>query len=165
MRGMMKCMHCFWVTSVLSALPLSAQEYIDDRSSPEAVITSLYNAINAEDFARAWSYFDQDTAPSYSAYIRGYDETEWVEVRTGTAEPIAADSGQAWQVPVVLEATEEGGAVRFFEGCYYLTQEEPRNRPPYAPIAIQSGHFHVVDAPGETVQGSCNWPDSQSISR
>ncbi|TGV49544.1 DUF1176 domain-containing protein, partial [Mesorhizobium sp. M2D.F.Ca.ET.160.01.1.1] len=31
--------------------------YIDDRSSADAVIRSLYSAINRHEFARAWGYF------------------------------------------------------------------------------------------------------------
>ncbi|TIR87704.1 MAG: DUF1176 domain-containing protein, partial [Mesorhizobium sp.] len=45
-----------------SALAAEAA-YIDDRSSAEAVVRSLYSAINRHEFARAWGYFG-DTKPA-----------------------------------------------------------------------------------------------------
>ena len=39
---------------VLAAKP--ADRFIDDRSSPARVITSLYNAIDRHEYLRAWSY-------------------------------------------------------------------------------------------------------------
>lgn len=138
--------------------PLAAQDgYLDDRSSPQAVVASLYNAINNGDFARAWSYFDSNSAPSYTAYIRGFDETEHIEARMGEAILLETESGMAWQVPVVLEARQSDGTMHVFSGCYNIAQAEPRRRPPYAPIAIQSGHFHVYDGPADAAQGDCHW--------
>ena len=37
--------------------------YVDDRSSAEAVIRSLYSAINRHEFTRAWGYYG-DTKPA-----------------------------------------------------------------------------------------------------
>ena len=145
-----------WV--VFLALPAVAQEaYLDDRSTPEAVVASLYDAINAGDFARAWSYFHTDHAPSFSAYRSGFEDTDHVTAHLGPAAQLPGDEGQRWQVPVVLEAAQQGGDVALFSGCYLLGQDAPRRRPPYAPIAILSGHFHRVDGPVAELQGDCDW--------
>lgn len=145
--------------------PAAAQTaYMDDRSSPEAVVASLYNAINMQDFARAWSYFDPDRAPSFSAYVRGFNDTDRVDVRTFAAEPVATETGALWNVPVVLEARQDDGTLQVFAGCYQLAQAEPRRRPPYTPIAILQGHLHVHDGPADTAQGMCTWQDRSSSS-
>jgi hypothetical protein len=54
----------------LLATPGQAQEssgYLDDRSNPEAVVSSYYNAIDRREYARASSYFGKGTAPAYDA--------------------------------------------------------------------------------------------------
>ncbi|MGH6859926.1 MAG: hypothetical protein ACRECY_06700, partial [Phyllobacterium sp.] len=38
-------------------------EYLDDRSTPETVIKSYYNAINRQEYARAYSYYAPDSPP------------------------------------------------------------------------------------------------------
>jgi hypothetical protein len=46
--------------ALMTATPALAQDeadYLDDRSTPEAVISSYYNAINRAEYARAYSYF------------------------------------------------------------------------------------------------------------
>lgn len=154
-------MRMIWALVVCLAVPAAAQEaYLDDRSSPEAVVASLYNAINQGDFARAWSYFLPDRAPSYTAYLRGYDTTATV---IAYVEPAIAQ-GEGWHVPVVLEAEQRDGTVVVFSGCYSVIQPEPRSRPPYQPIAIRFGHFHPVEGAAEHVAGHCDWDDSQSVS-
>ena len=58
--------------------------YIDDRSDAASVINSLYSAINRHEFARAWDYFgDTKPAKDFDTFVKGYDGTEKVEVKTG----------------------------------------------------------------------------------
>ena len=59
---------------VFVALPAGAgsEEFIDDRSSPERVLLSLYNAISRQEYLRAWSYFGEGAAPSFEAFRDGY---------------------------------------------------------------------------------------------
>ncbi|HVY51583.1 MAG TPA: hypothetical protein VHA07_08475, partial [Devosia sp.] len=50
------------VSPALAAPPA----YLDDRSTPEAVIASFYNAINRQEYARAWSYYeDGEGVPAF----------------------------------------------------------------------------------------------------
>ena len=142
---------------ILSGPAQAQQDYLDDRSTPAAVVASLYNAINAGDFARAWSYFHVDHAPSFSAYRGGFEDTAHVTAHLGVAVPLPAQQGQRWQLPVVLEAAQHSGDVALFTGCYLLGQDAPRRRPPYAPIAILSGHFHRAEGPVAELQGTCDW--------
>jgi hypothetical protein len=69
--------------ALLLASPALAQDepaYLDDRSTPEAVISSYYNAINRAEYARAYSYFGADFAPGYDSWEFGYSDTSHVEV-------------------------------------------------------------------------------------
>ena len=64
--------------ATLTTLPAHAAQpaYLDDRSTPEAVISSFYNAIDRQEYARAWSYYeDGQGVPAFDVY---YDtETLW----------------------------------------------------------------------------------------
>ena len=46
----------------LGAATAAGNGYVDDRSTPRAVIQSLYNAIGTHQYARAWSYFEEPPA-------------------------------------------------------------------------------------------------------
>jgi hypothetical protein len=54
----------------MSTAALGQTAFIDDRSSPETVIRSLYNAIDRDEFARAYSYFANPPADSVEAYAQ-----------------------------------------------------------------------------------------------
>ena len=61
------------IASILTALILSssaafAQEepYLDDRSNPESLVRSLYNAIGRKEYARAWDYFGEQKPSNIS---------------------------------------------------------------------------------------------------
>lgn len=62
------------ITTAAQAGP-PTDRYIDDRSSPERVVTSLYSAINRQEYLRAWSYFDTETAPPLDRFTKGYTDT------------------------------------------------------------------------------------------
>ena len=90
-----------------SALAAEAP-YIDDRSSAEAVIRSLYSAISRHEFARAWGYFgDTKPAKDFDAFAKGYDNTATVEVKTGTVSNEGAAGSIYYSVPVAVQAHQE----------------------------------------------------------
>ena len=65
----------FGFMTFAGVMPAIAQQqqkpYIDDRSSPQALVQSLYNAINRKEFARAYSYFSVPPQPSLNEYAKG----------------------------------------------------------------------------------------------
>ena len=81
------------LAALLAALPLGVHAqtegesavpaYLDDRSTPEQVVTSMYNAINRQEYLRAHSYYDPGTAPEWPAFREGYQNTASVRLRTG----------------------------------------------------------------------------------
>ena len=56
-------------TSTLAAQPA----YVDDRSTAASLVRSYYNAINRQEYARAYTYFGDNNAPqSYASFAAGY---------------------------------------------------------------------------------------------
>ena len=148
----------FVVLAVLGSTTAIAQEqpvYLDDRSTPEAVIQSYYNAINRSEYARAYSYFGKDEAPeSYDTWEVGYSDTHRVDVTTGTAMEEGAAGSIFYSVPVLLivESTEEQHSL--FNGCYQLRLAQPAIQGvPFEPMHIESAKLQQTD--GEEL-GVCN---------
>ena len=108
--------------------------YVDDRSTPESLVRSLYNAINRHEYARAWDYFEKAPAKSFDAYVKGFDDTDHVEVAVGQASAEGAAGSVYYEVPVAIGATDKKGGQKVFAGCYSLRQvngsiQEPPNSP------------------------------------
>ncbi|TPK96723.1 DUF1176 domain-containing protein [Mesorhizobium sp. B2-4-14] len=116
--------------------------YIDDRSSAEAVIRSLYSAISRHEFARAWGYFgDTKPAKDFDSFVKGYDGTDKVEVATGAVSDEGAAGSIYFNVPVAIRATDKNGGEKVFAGCYTLRQVNAQTQaePPFDPIHIEKG--------------------------
>jgi len=123
-----------------SALAADAP-YLDDRSSADAVVNSLYNAINRHEFARAWGYFgDTKPAKDFATFVKGYDGTDTVEVKTGAVSEDGAAGSIYYSVPVAIQATDKKGEAKVFAGCYTVRQVNAQvQEPPFQPIFIDKG--------------------------
>ncbi|WP_298948571.1 hypothetical protein [uncultured Paracoccus sp.] len=145
----------------LLGAPIMAAEteppFIDDRSSAERVVTSLYNAINRHEYLRGWSYFAEGGAPPYPEFRDGYADTDSVELKLGEVQAEGAAGSVHFLLPVALKATGTDGTEKVFTGCYRLTQVQPavQDTPPYRPIQIDSGELAARDIPFTEAMGSC----------
>lgn len=105
----------------------AAEPYLDDRSTPEALIKSLYNAVSRGEYARAWSYFGKKPVQSFEAYAEGYADTASVRVIVGIASEHDAGDTIHYYVPVAIEAsTGDGSNYQVYGGCYELTLANPQ---------------------------------------
>ncbi|MER9231774.1 DUF1176 domain-containing protein [Mesorhizobium sp. M0622] len=132
--------------------------YIDDRSDAEAVIRSLYSAISRHEFARAWDYFgDTKPAKDFNSFVKGYDGTDTVEVKTGGVSEDGAAGSIYYSVPVAIRATAKDGSENVFAGCYTLRQINASiQEPPFRPIFIDKGALKPSKADfDEAVPASC----------
>ncbi|MBB3952675.1 hypothetical protein [Aureimonas jatrophae] len=139
-----------------------AAPYLDDRSTPEAVLRSLYNAVDRGEIVRAWSYFrDTPERPDFETFRRGYETTLAVRLRLGTASAESGMSQTDWRVPAVIEARDRNGTRRVFAGCYTIHQTQPgvQGEPPFRPIAVTAGHLRAVDAGFDAAEATCT-PDA-----
>lgn len=125
--------------------------YLDDRSNPEMLVRSLYNAINRKEYARAYAYFEEPPAPTLEDYAAGYADTEHVEVVTGTATSEGAAGSIFYSLPVAIEARGADGEYRMYSGCYTFRFLQPSAQTtPYRPLSIIGGEMQE----GEPAEGN-----------
>lgn len=147
-------------------VPVADNPYYDDRSTAASVIESLYNAINRDEYLRAWSYFaiaidDQDEAvkqADFEEFAAGYAQTESVLVLVGAEMTDGAAGTIYYTIPVAIEAANADGSVQSFAGCYTLrlTQPAAQEIPPFRPLAIEQGELAPAEGPLEEIlPGSC----------
>jgi hypothetical protein len=131
---------CLVASPALAAPP----DYLDDRSTPQAVIASFYNAISRHEYARAYSYYeDGQGVPSFPEFAVGYRLTDSVTVTTGEPAAEGAAGSTYWTLPVGLDAVDTKGRHTYFAGCYTLRLANPaiQAAPPFRPLHIVSGHL------------------------
>jgi len=131
--------------------------YLDDRSSPETLVQSLYNAINRREYARAFSYFGTPPAKDLESYAAGFEDTESVDVVTGTASEEGAAGSIYYSLPVAILARKAGGAEKVFAGCYRFRFVQPSvQTTPYMPLQIEGGTLEPSDSPlNEALPANC----------
>jgi hypothetical protein len=134
--------------SSANALVFNGIPYMDDRSTPQAVIESYYNAINRKEYVQAYSYFS--TPPkNFEEWKEGFLTTESVQLRYGSTQPDAGMSQLYWPLPVAIETHLSDGTSQVYAGCYVLHMVVPGTitDPPYSPIAINKGELKPTDKP------------------
>lgn len=126
-----------------SAAMAADAPYLDDRSSPEAVVRSLYNAIDRHEYARAWGYFgDVKPAKDFDSFAKGYENTDSIEIRIGSVSEEGAAGSIYYGVPVAIRATDKKGDQAVFAGCYTLRQVNAEIQEPiFNPIHIDKGEL------------------------
>lgn len=133
---------CLASLSFLAAVPpaLAEEPYLDDRSTPAALIHSLYNAVNRHEYARAFSYFSEPPAKDVDTYAKGYEKTDHVKIVTGEPGSEGAAGSTYYDLPVAIEAVGTDGNSKIFAGCYTLRLANPQIQgAPYNPLHIEKG--------------------------
>jgi hypothetical protein len=133
-------------TATPSASP-GMPNYIDDRSTPSQVIISYYNAIDRQEYLRAYSYYSDPATSlgSFSSFINGYQNTVSVDLVFG---PITGDPGMSqiyYTVPVILKAITKNNVHTNYAACYVVHESNPDvyGAPPISPMGIASGSAKV----------------------
>jgi hypothetical protein len=128
----------------LVAVDVGARRYIDNHSDPVSVLQSLCNAINRQEYVRAYSYWGngnggQGVAP-FEQFAQSYSDTLSVTLSVGPVSGSGAAGSYYYLVPAVLRVTKVDGTVWAFAGCYTLHQTNPDIPavPPYLPMSIDS---------------------------
>jgi hypothetical protein len=130
---------------------ITTANYLDDRSDPVEVLSSLFNAINRKEYVRAYSYWENagtsKNVPPFDQFQQGYAATASVQLTTG---PVSSNAGAGqiyYTVPAVLIAKTTGGATQTFSACYilHLSRPEIQGVPPFQPLAIQSATARLVN--------------------
>lgn len=137
-------------------------DYQDDRSTPEKLIKSYYNAINRHEIARAYSYYSEEGRyPFYDKFAKGYEDTRKVKIILGKAQADGAAGTIYWILPLAIEAEKNNGKSEIFTGCYTIRQVDPGIQaiPPFRPMEIMSGTLSPSPLTLEkSVPDSCEAP-------
>jgi hypothetical protein len=137
------------VTPSALSSSIDAAVYIDDRSSPQRVLNSLYNAVNSQEYARAYSYWEADAAglAPFDQFQAGYQSTHSVTLKFGATQADPGAGQLNYSQPVAVIATQTDGTTQTFVGCYQLHLAQPaiQAAPPFQPLAIHSGTLAQVD--------------------
>jgi len=128
---------------------ISATNYLDDRSDAVLVLRSLFNAINRNEYLRAYSYWQNSGSgnlPSFDQFQKGYENTASVELSTGKVSSDAGAGQIYYSVPAVLKSQTTAGVQQTFAGCYTLHLAQPaiQATPPFEPLGIRSGDLSQV---------------------
>ena len=137
----------------LTTPAIAAPQYLDDRSTPEAVISSFYNAIGRQEYARAWSYYeDGQGVPRFDDFVKGYADTASVAVSFGQSAQEGAAGSIYYTLPVSIDALSGAGKHSYFAGCYTLRLANPaiQAAPPFRPLHIVEGHLKKAKGPGKS---------------
>lgn len=146
------------VLTSAEAQPAEPDTYLDDRSTSEQLVKSLYNALSRQEYLRAYSYFETGALPSFKRWSKGYEGSHDFRILIGT---IVADPGAGnlyFRVPVAVQATNAEGEVEVFSGCYitHMAQPAVQATPPFRPLSIRSGTLKASDQPLEqSVPAAC----------
>jgi hypothetical protein len=114
-----------WLISAYEATGLArddAPPQVDDRREAVAVVKAYYEAINARDFRRAYSYWGALGPPqTFEEFEKGFADTASVAVTTGEASRVEGAAGSRYvDVPVTITATTKSGEAQRFTGTYTL---------------------------------------------
>ncbi len=146
-------------SSLATATAVAAEPtYLDDRSDAASLIRSLYNAVNRQEYSRAWDYFgDIKPAKDYEAFVKGYENTEEVQVVTGEASAEGAAGSTYFSIPAAILARKKDGSEAVFGGCYTARLVNPQlQEQTFTGLRIEKGDLKPSDKPlEEALPASC----------
>ncbi|WGT48819.1 hypothetical protein [Thioclava nitratireducens] len=136
---------------------IAAPDYLDDRSTPAALVRSLYNAISLHQYARAWSYYAvPEEDGDYADFARGYADTAEASVTVGPMTSEGAAGSIYTTLAVTVTARTRDGKTESFGGCYVVRQIQPGiQEPPFTPLQITDGYL-VARSSDEAMPASCD---------
>lgn len=100
----------------------------EDPGDPLATLASYYDAINARDYRRAFSYWDSPTT-SFERFASGFADTDRVRVLVEPSARVEGAAGSAYaDVSTIVVATTKAGNERVFAGCYVMRRSNVQDR-------------------------------------
>ena len=87
---------------------------------PLTTLAAYYEAINARDYRRAFSYWDSPTT-SFERFAGGFADTDRVRLLVDPSAKLEGAAGSVYaDVPTIVVATTRVGSERVFAGCYVM---------------------------------------------
>ena len=130
----------------VAAAPANVPSYVDNRSDAVNLLISYFNAIDRQEYARAYGYWESASqAGGFAQFEAGFAATQSVIVTTGQVG-VSAGAGQRYfVVPVTLQSSTSNGQLTYV-GCYvlHLALPELQAAPPFHPLGIASATIVLV---------------------
>lgn len=135
------------------AAALAQTEAYDNPASPVDLLASYYNAINRQEYERAFGYWEE--APlDYDAFANGYTNTASVQVIVQPPTRIEGAAGSLYaEIATVLIAQHHDGSVHSFAGC--VVTRKSNVAPPDSP---EADVWHLYQARLAEVANNANIP-------
>ena len=124
--------------------------YLDDRSSPQALLMSYANAVNRHEYLRAYGCWEANTPGRSSRPTRSSCRAMPIPLRSRSrwarSRAMRARARLYYNVPAILTAQTTGGVTQTFAGCYTLHLSQPaiQGAPPFQPLGIQKATVQPV---------------------
>ena len=137
-----------------------AQEpvYLDDRSTPKTLIASYFNALNRQEFVRAWGYWDDQIAgTNFEDYVEGFSSVIASEFKMGTPVSEGAAGSIFTKIPLVVMSVDEDGWKEVYQGCFLTRIATPNiQSPPYLGLHFWQGYLTPIEESfKDTPLGNC----------
>jgi len=123
--------------TILSDRARNALNFVNSRDSeptgahsgePLAMLSSYFDAINARDYRRAFSFWDSP-ATSFERFASGFADTDRVRVLVEPSARVEGAAGSAYaNVSTIIVASTRTGSDRVFAGCYVLRRSNVQDR-------------------------------------
>lgn len=104
------------------AAPVATTQASERSDEPVAVVKAYYDAINARDYRRAYSYWGPSGPPqTFEQFEKGFADTATVSVTPGEPSRVEGAAGSRYiDIPVTIIATKKSGGQQTFTGTYTL---------------------------------------------
>ncbi len=116
--------------------------YLDDRSTAESLMMSFVNALNRQEYVRAYSYWEPgaEQLAKFDVFQQGYANTKSVQLTIGQVTSDAGAGQWHYNVPVEMVVQTTIGTTQTFVGCYLLHIANPgfQAEPPFGPLGISA---------------------------
>lgn len=125
----------------------------DNPASPVDLLASYYNAINLQDYERAYNYW-QEPPSDYDSFAGGYSDTASVQLIVQPPTRIEGAAGSLYaEVPAFLVAQHHDGSVHSFGGCIVTRRS---NLQP--PDTDEAGGWYIYQARLTEVDNNASIP-------
>jgi len=122
---------------------ISTVPYYNLQDHPEQVIASYLNAINRQEYQRAYDYWGSNPQ-SFADFAAGFATTSEVKAVINIPNFTEGAAGSIYTaIPTLLLSTHTDGSRHYYLGCYVLRRS---NVTPDAPWLIYNGEFSVTNS-------------------
>jgi hypothetical protein len=116
------------VAVVLTFAVVAQSQTTRDLNDPLSTLAAYYDAINARDYRRAYSYWDSPTT-SFERFASGFADTDRVRLLVDPSARIEGAAGSTYaDVSTIVVATTKARNERVFAGCYVMRRSNVQDR-------------------------------------